>query len=48
MNVPEEEAGDNGLQSNDQVVPIDLDCRDELKVLHLKGCLEDTKGNDIS
>ena len=49
VNASEEEAVDNGLQSNDQVVPIDLEeCHDEPKVLHLKGCLEDTKGNDIS
>ena len=51
VNVPEEEAGDNGLQSNDQVVPIDLEeCHDEpnLKVVDLECLEEDPEGNYIS
>ena len=48
-NVSEEEVGDKNPQSNDQVVPIDLEeCRDEPKVVDPECRVQDPEGNDIS
>ena len=52
VNASQKETGDNDLQSNDQVVLIDLEERhDEVKVLnpeHEFLLLEDPRGNDIA
>ena len=48
VNVSEEEVGDKNPQSNDQVVPIDLEeCRDEPKVVDPECLVQDPEGNDI-